>query len=122
MIRFRQQRKRPRQGRSLSLFCSFHQTAKCPWGRVFRLPLVTTQKRKSTRVKHRSRVVLITREARGHAPRVLTAPFGLDRSPANDGPNESDAGETLEYHNWLPNRQRSGGKSQVADQRLLAVL
>jgi hypothetical protein len=70
--------------RGFRLFCSFHQTAKCPWGRVFRLPLVTTRERQSTRVKHRSQVVLITREARGRAPRVLTAPFGLDRSPAND--------------------------------------
>ena len=53
------------------------------------LPLApcSTRERQSTRAKHRSRVVVITREARGRAPRVLTAPFGLDRSPADDGPN-----------------------------------
>ena len=80
--------------RGFRLFCSFHQTAKCPWGRVFRLPLVTTRERQSTRVKHRSRVVLITREARGRAPRVLTAPFGLDRSPAASLPTD----ESIDYH------------------------
>ncbi len=89
------------------------------WGRVFRLPLVTTQKRKSTRVKHRSRVVLITRKARGRAPRVLTAPFGLDRSPANDGPNGSDAADVSEYLNSLPS---AAVRWPVADQRLADVL
>src|ERR1700733_2224054 len=53
------------------------------------LPLApcSTRERQSTRAKHRSRVVVITREARGRAPRVLTAPFGLDRSPVDDEPN-----------------------------------
>jgi hypothetical protein len=56
------------------------------------------RERESTRVKHRSRVVLITWEARGRAPRVLTAPFGLDRSPVQTG---KLAGESAEYQNLV---------------------
>src|SRR5438876_10242880 len=48
---------------------------RCPGGRVFRLPLATNRERQLARAKHRSQLVFITREARGRAPRVLTAPL-----------------------------------------------
>src|SRR5207248_11603217 len=56
-------------------------------------PLFPARERQYTRVIHRSRVVILTREARGGAPRVLTAHSGLDRSPADDDARSSSAGE-----------------------------
>lgn len=95
---FRQQRKKASPGAKPFSILQFPPNCQMSLGPSLPLAPCSTRERQSTRAKHRSRAVVITREARGRAPRVLTAPFGLDRSPANDGPNGLDVSETSEYH------------------------
>src|ERR1022692_311266 len=73
---------------------------RCPWGRVLLLYPVSNPERQSTGIEHRSGCCC-HQGKRVPFTRVLTTPFGLDRSPALDEPKRTSAGEISEYHNTL---------------------